>query len=331
MTLFPRRGAPRRGGVAPLSGIILPLSHPLPDLSRTDLKNRLPPHARPRMNGYPLYMDMGRGGGFLKEKFSGPARGIGTKITAIPMGTTPNGETSMETLCIELSGYDRQHLRRWECVLAMERWAVRLCSPGEPPREAAGTGLLIAEIPRAQLKAPSPWVTAMKSRGAPVIVAYSEPCTEASCIADVLTAGADDFIHKDIDSRVLVSKVKALARRLIPAESLLLRFSSSDGNITADRAARLVAVRNGHGMKNLPGVTPKELEILILLISREGMAVTREEILDRIWGRKAELVNPETVDKHVESIRKKLGRHGGRIVTIYGAGYMLEGRGRGKE
>ena len=74
----------------------------------------------------------------------------------------------------------------------------------------------------------------------------------------------------------------------------------------------------------LENLTPKEFEIFSILICHEGDIVPRALILAYIWRKKAEHVYSETVNKHVESLRRKLGVHGKKIKTIYGSGYVFK-------
>lgn len=233
---------------------------------------------------------------------------------------------------IELRGRNTQFLFRWECLFAREGWKVVVVagtgefSSGRPP----GLCLLIAELPAAQAEDPAAWLKVLRPPPRSLTIAFGEPGkTTDRHIAGILSAGADDFIFTTIDDRVLVARIKALLRRTSPfLESQRESVSSADGLILVNRSRRSVVVRNGGGDRDIRSITPKEFEILTLLLCHEGNIVSREILLENIWGERAETVNPETVDKHVESVRKKLGKYGARIRTIYGSGYLLS-RGAG--
>jgi hypothetical protein len=231
----------------------------------------------------------------------------------------------MASFSIELAGRDVQHLRRWEHVLRRENWGVtiRTGNPAAAARDARF--ILLAEIDGSQASRPDAWLREFGETKPASLVAFGEPGLVSNrTIAALLAQGADDFIYKDIDSTVLTAKIKALLRRVIPHQHLASGpLKSSDGLITAHCGERRVTVRNGRGDRDLPNITPKEFGILTLLLCNEGKIVNRETILDNIWADKAYSVNPETVDKHVESIRKKMGKYGVRIRTIYGSGYLL--------
>nr|MDA8132874.1 response regulator transcription factor [Elusimicrobiota bacterium] len=146
-------------------------------------------------------------------------------------------------------------------------------------------------------------------------------------IADLLEAGADDFVYKNIDERILVAKLKAHIRRLMPAISeRSARATSSCGAIEVDRLRHSVKVQAAKGRRTeILNLTQRELDILTFLIDHEKQVVSRETMLERIWGEGAVDVYSECVDKHIESLRRKLGLCGKKIRTVYGAGYMFNG------
>lgn len=231
----------------------------------------------------------------------------------------------MSFFSIGLAGRDMIHLRRWEHILRRENWGVSVLTDRPEFVRPGERLILLSEITPAQAGAPGAWLDIFKKTSPAALVAFGDPAEISSrAIAALLAEGADDFIDKDIDPTVLTAKIKALLRRVVPRQHLAAGpLKSSDGLITAYCAEQRVTVRNGRGDKDLPGITPKEFGILTLLLCNEGNIVNRETILDNIWAEKAEEVNPETVDKHVESIRRKMGKYGSRIRTIYGSGYLL--------
>ena len=161
--------------------------------------------------------------------------------------------------------------------------------------------------------------------GPACLIAFGDPAEISNrAIAALLSGGADDFIFKDIDAAVLAAKIKAFLRRVVPRQYLCSApLKSADGLIAVHCAERRVTIRNGGGDRDLSDITQKEFEILALLLSNEGRVVARQTLLEDIWAGKAEEVNPETVDKHVGALRRKLGKYGSRIRTIYGSGYLL--------
>ena len=125
--------------------------------------------------------------------------------------------------------------------------------------------------------------------------------------------GADDYISKPIKPRVMLSRIKALLRRV--------NGSASDhrfkiGNIEIDREKYLV-YKDGEALT----FPRKEFELLALLISKPGKVFTREDILTRVWGNEV-IVGDRTIDVHIRKIREKLGDES--IKTVKGIGYKFD-------
>lgn len=148
------------------------------------------------------------------------------------------------------------------------------------------------------------------TRHVPVIMLTARG-TEMDKVAG-LEQGADDYLAKPFGLMELQARVKALLRRAgsAPAERVL-RY----GDLEMDPDAREVR-RGGEPVE----LTYKEFELLRLLLSRHGTVLTREEILDQVWGYRY-AGETRTVDMHIKSLRKKLGE--GYISTVRGVGYKL--------
>jgi DNA-binding response OmpR family regulator len=126
-----------------------------------------------------------------------------------------------------------------------------------------------------------------------------------------LELGADDYVPKPFSPRELVARVRAVLRRTDPAA---VDEISTLGDVAVDRAARAVTV----GSEPVE-LTAKEFDLLAYLVDHPGIVLSRERLLDRVWG----LAFPggtRTVDVHVAQLRKKLGCPE-LIRTVRGAGY----------
>jgi two-component system alkaline phosphatase synthesis response regulator PhoP len=127
-------------------------------------------------------------------------------------------------------------------------------------------------------------------------------------------AGADDYIAKPIKPKLLVSKVKALLRRLKEEEQNSETLHV--GGIEINREAYKVITEDKEIV--LPR---KEFELFYLLASKPGKVFTREEILDKVWGNEV-IVGGRTIDVHIRKLREKIGEE--LFVTIKGVGYKFE-------
>ncbi len=127
--------------------------------------------------------------------------------------------------------------------------------------------------------------------------------------------GADDYITKPIKPRIMLSRVKALLRRLNGSTGSSTPVVQI-GNLKIDRESYLVY--KGDDSIVLPR---KEFELLALLTSKPGKVFTREDILSRVWGSDI-VVGDRTIDVHIRKIREKLGDDS--IKTIKGIGYKFD-------
>ena len=131
-------------------------------------------------------------------------------------------------------------------------------------------------------------------------------------------AGADDYLAKPYRLRELLARVRALIRRRAARPAGTLEFSG----FTVDLTARTVQDSAGKPVE----LTRTEFDLLSLLLRRQGQALSRNDILDEVWGRDL-VVDPRTVDNFISSLKKKLRwtrRSTFRIDTIRGVGYRME-------
>lgn len=129
-----------------------------------------------------------------------------------------------------------------------------------------------------------------------------------------LDQGADDYVTKPFGVMELVSRIKAVLRRIgEPARGEMIEI----GDICLNRGEHIVTVKG-----EPVDLTYKEFELLDCLMKNKGIVMTREKLLDTVWNMDYECES-RTVDVHIGLLRQKLGTCGSMIVTIRGVGLSL--------
>ena len=130
-----------------------------------------------------------------------------------------------------------------------------------------------------------------------------------------LDTGADDYITKPFGMMELLARIRAVLRRAQGPEAAATVLRA--GELELDEARHLVTVC-GESVS----LTAKEFSLLRLLLQNRGRVLTRQVLMDRVWGLEAEPEN-RTLDVHIRTLRAKLGSQGGLIETVRGVGYKL--------
>ena len=131
--------------------------------------------------------------------------------------------------------------------------------------------------------------------------------------------GADDYIVKPYSLAVVEMHLEAVLKRFYQEKDFL-----EVGDIRIEVKSQKAYVRNEY-----VEMTPKEFEVIQLLVKNEGIVMSREQILDQVWGYQY-VGDTRTVDTIIKQLRKKLGDKV-YIRTVYGVGYCLEGKGNVKK
>lgn len=130
-----------------------------------------------------------------------------------------------------------------------------------------------------------------------------------------LDSGADDYLAKPFGMMELISRIKAVLRRTAKQEANEL--VSGDIQLNIEKHQVLVSGQT-------VVLTYKEFELLAYLMENQGIVLTRDKLMDKIWGYDAD-IETRTLDVHIRSLRQKLGTGGEIIETVRGVGYRIGG------
>jgi two-component system, OmpR family, response regulator ResD len=126
--------------------------------------------------------------------------------------------------------------------------------------------------------------------------------------------GADEYIVKPFSPNILVAKVNAMLRRLSPVTNKIKTYDT----LKIDDSAHIVTLED----KSIE-LSPKEYELLLFLVDNYGLVLSREQILDKVWGYDY-FGDLRTVDTHINRLRIKLENKSNLIQTVRGFGYKFE-------
>ena len=136
--------------------------------------------------------------------------------------------------------------------------------------------------------------------------------------AELLEAGADDCLCRGFSARLFLARARSLLRRQVWNGALASPPTALRAGALELRLLERTATVGGKPV----ALTHLEFDLLAYLLARPGQAVARAELLKSVWNLPPE-VETRTLDKHVESVRRKLGREARLLQTVHGVGYRL--------
>jgi DNA-binding response OmpR family regulator len=131
-----------------------------------------------------------------------------------------------------------------------------------------------------------------------------------------LEVGADDYLTKPFNPRELVARIKSILRRSTGAQRKPQEAAMEHGNLRIDAGRREVTVSGAQIQ-----LAPKEFDLLWELLDHRGLVLTRDQLLERVWGYTF-AGDTRTVDVHVRQLRRKLGDDC-PVATVWGVGYKV--------
>jgi len=147
----------------------------------------------------------------------------------------------------------------------------------------------------------------------PVIVLTAKDAEQDKILG--LELGADDYMTKPFSPGELVARARAVLRRAAPADESTAQVLGGIELVPDERVVRV----DGRTVD----LTPREFELLHYLLVNRGIALSRERLLEEVWGYTF-YGDARTVDVHVRQVRKKLGRWAPAVQTVWGLGYKAD-------
>lgn len=134
-----------------------------------------------------------------------------------------------------------------------------------------------------------------------------------------LELGADDYVTKPFSVRELLARIKAILRRA-HSSGAAAEGARKFGDLKFDPERFTVTLKG----KSI-GLSTKEFEFLKILIEADGKALSRDQLLERVWGYDKSMdIDTRTIDQHITRLRDKLGSEAKRVITVKNVGYRFE-------
>ncbi|MDY3791292.1 MAG: response regulator transcription factor [Oscillospiraceae bacterium] len=131
--------------------------------------------------------------------------------------------------------------------------------------------------------------------------------------------GVDDYVTKPFSPKELLARIRAVIKRSAPAEPAEGKQALTFEGLEIDMSGRVVKV------DGVPAaLTPKEYDLLFYLVRNKGIALSREKLLEEVWGYDF-YGDDRTVDTHIKMLRNSLGEYRKFIITLRGMGYKFDG------
>ena len=213
---------------------------------------------------------------------------------------------------------DEEHIREL-CTLYLEKEGYRVLAAedGEAALETARArrpDLIVLDVMMPKMDGLEVCRTLRKESEVPILMLTARADDIDRIVG--LELGADDYVGKPFHPRELAARVKAILRRA-EGESRSTHGVVRAGPLTIDWQRREATVDD-----KAISLRTKEFDLLRALAEHEGIVMTREQLLERVWGYDF-YGETRTVDVHVTQVRRKLGDHGVSIQTVRGVGYKL--------
>lgn len=131
--------------------------------------------------------------------------------------------------------------------------------------------------------------------------------------------GVDDYVTKPFSPKELLARIRAVIKRSAPAEPAADKQTLTFEGLEIDMSGRVVKVDGTPA-----SLTPKEYDLLFYLVRNKGIALSREKLLEEVWGYDF-YGDDRTVDTHIKMLRNSLGEYRKFIITLRGMGYKFDG------